>query len=150
MGRVTAGVRGINLREGDWVEEVATFDPTAENDILVVTDLGFGKRTPVAEFRLQHRGGYGLKLIQLTAKNGTVAGIRHVHETDQVLMVTERGMLIRINVDEIRADRTGDPGGARDSARRRRSGRVGGEARRGRRGRRGRAARPSRGRAGEA
>jgi DNA gyrase subunit A len=102
MGRVTAGVRGINLREGDWVEEVATFDPTAENDILVVTDLGFGKRTPVADFRLQKRGGYGLKLIQLTAKNGTVAAIRHVHESDQILILTEGGILIRLNVDEIR------------------------------------------------
>ncbi len=102
MGRVSAGVRGINLREGDWVEEVATFDPTAENDILVVTDLGFGKRTPVADFRLQQRGGYGLKAIQLTAKNGNVAAIRHVHESDQILVLTEKGILIRVNVDEIR------------------------------------------------
>ena len=102
MGRVSAGVRGINLREGDWVEEVATFDPSAENDILVVTDLGFGKRTPVADFRIQQRGGHGLKLIQLTSKNGTVAGIRHVHESDQILVLTEGGILIRMNVAEIR------------------------------------------------
>jgi len=102
MGRVSAGVRGINLREGDWVEEVATLDPTAENDILVVTDLGFGKRTPVADFRLQQRGGYGLKAIQLTSKNGTVAAIRHVHESDQILVLTEGGILIRMNVGEIR------------------------------------------------
>jgi DNA gyrase subunit A len=102
MGRVSAGVRGINLRGGDWVEEVATFDPTAENDILVVTDLGFGKRTPVADFRLQQRGGYGLKAIQLTARNGNVAAIRHVHESDQILVLTEKGILIRVNVDEIR------------------------------------------------
>ena len=102
MGRVSAGVRGINLREGDWVEEVATLDPTAENDILVVTDLGFGKRTPVADFRLQQRGGYGLKAVQLTSKNGTVAAIRHVHESDQILVLTEGGILIRMNVGEIR------------------------------------------------
>jgi len=102
MGRVSAGVRGINLREGDWVEEVATLDPTAENDILVVTDRGFGKRTPVADFRLQQRGGYGLKAIQLTSKNGTVAAIRHVHESDQILVLTEGGILIRMNVGEIR------------------------------------------------
>jgi DNA gyrase subunit A len=102
MGRVAAGVRGINLREGDWVEEVATFDPSDQNDILVVTDLGFGKRTAVDEFRVQRRGGFGLKLIQLTEKNGSVAGIRHVHESDQVLLLTERGMVIRMNVDEIR------------------------------------------------
>ena len=102
MGRVTAGVRGINLKKGDFVEEVATLDPVGENDILVVTDLGFGKRTAATEFRTQNRGGYGLKLIQLTDKNGNVAGIRHVHETDQVLILTEKGILIRMNVDEIR------------------------------------------------
>jgi DNA gyrase subunit A len=102
MGRVTAGVRGINLRDGDGVEEVATLDPDEENDILVVTDLGFGKRTAASEFRLQKRGGYGLKLIQLTDKNGSVAGIRHVHESDEVLILTERGILIRMRVDEIR------------------------------------------------
>jgi DNA gyrase subunit A len=101
MGRVTAGVRGIKLRPGDWVEEVATIDPGAENDILVVTDLGYGKRTPVAEFRTQQRGGFGVTLVRLTDKNGVVAGIRHVQEDDQVLMVSERGMLIRMNVAEI-------------------------------------------------
>jgi len=102
MGRVTAGVRGINLREGDFVEEVATVDPEEENDILVITDLGYGKRTPVNEFRLQRRGGYGVTLIRLTEKNGVVAGIRHVHQDDEVLLVTEGGMLIRMTVAEIR------------------------------------------------
>jgi DNA gyrase subunit A len=102
MGRVTAGVRGINLRKGDWVEEVATVDPNKQSDILVVTDLGFGKRTAVDEFRLQQRGGYGLKLIQLTAKNGAVAAIRHVEENDQLLILSERGMVMRTKVDEIR------------------------------------------------
>ncbi len=102
MGRVSAGVRGINLRKGDWVEEVATVSPDEENDILVVTDLGFGKRTPVSDFRLQRRGGYGMKLIQLTTKNGAVAGIRHVRDSDQVLILSEGGMVIRTNVSEIR------------------------------------------------
>jgi len=102
MGRVTAGVRGINLRKGDFVEEVATLDPSEENDILAVTNLGFGKRTPASDFRTQKRGGFGLKLIRLTEKNGYVAGIRHVHESDQVMILTEKGILIRMNVDEIR------------------------------------------------
>ena len=102
MGRVTAGVRGINLRKGDFVEEVAIFDPTEETDILVVTDLGYGKRTPIGEFRVQHRGGFGVKLIQLTEKNGVVAAIRHVDEGDEILVVTEGGMLIRMNAAEIR------------------------------------------------
>jgi DNA gyrase subunit A len=101
MGRVTAGVRGINLREGDFVEEFAAFDPAEENDILVVTDRGFGKRTQISEFRIQRRGGYGIKLIQLTEKNGVVAAIRYVREDDEILVVTEGGMLIRTNVGEI-------------------------------------------------
>jgi DNA gyrase subunit A len=102
MGRVSAGVRGINLRAGDFVEEVATVDPEAENDILVVTDLGYGKRTRVNEFRLQRRGGFGVTLIRLSKKNGVVAGIRHVHESDEILLVTEGGMLIRMTVAEVR------------------------------------------------
>jgi DNA gyrase subunit A len=102
MGRVTAGVRGINLRKGDFVEEVASVDPEDDHDILVVTDLGFGKRTAVSEFRLQGRGGYGVALIKLTTKNGNVVGMHHVYEDDQLLMVTEGGLLIRMNVSEIR------------------------------------------------
>lgn len=102
MGRTAAGVRGINLRKGDWVEEVAAFDVHSEVDILVVTDLGFGKRTPVSEFRLQGRGGFGVTLIRLTDRNGTVAGIRSVVESDQLMLVTEKGIIIRTNIDEIR------------------------------------------------
>lgn len=102
MGRVSAGVRGIHLRDGDWVEEVATFHPDDRHDILVVTSLGYGKRTPVEEFRVQQRGGYGITLVKLTDKNGTVTGIRHVQDDDQILVVTERGIIIRMAVDEIR------------------------------------------------
>jgi DNA gyrase subunit A len=102
MGRVSAGVRGINLREGDFVEEVAIFDATENNDILVVTDQGFGKRTEISEFRLQKRGGYGITLIRLTDKNGAVAAIRQVTEEDEILVVTEQGMMIRMNAGEIR------------------------------------------------
>jgi len=102
MGRVSAGVRGINLRDGDSVEEVAIFDAAEENDILVVSELGFGKRTAISEFRIQGRGGFGMKLIRLSEKTGAVAAIRHVHEDDEILVVTEGGMLIRMNVGEIR------------------------------------------------
>ncbi len=102
MGRVTAGVRGVNLRKKDYVEEVATIDPEDDHDILVVTDLGFGKRTAVSEFRLQGRGGYGVALIKLTKKNGNVVGMHHVYEDDQLLIVTEGGILIRMNISEIR------------------------------------------------
>jgi DNA gyrase subunit A len=102
MGRVTAGVRGINLRKKDFVEEVAIVNPEDDHDILVVTDLGFGKRTAVSEFRLQGRGGYGVALIKLTKKNGNVIGMHHVHEEEQLLIVTEGGILIRMSIAEIR------------------------------------------------
>jgi len=101
MGRVSSGVRGIRLRSGDWVEEVATIDPSDPGEVLVVTDRGFGKRTPVDEFRLQGRAGYGVTLIKLTEKNGVVAGMRVVHPEDQIMLVSEAGMMIRMNVDEI-------------------------------------------------
>ena len=102
MGRVSAGVRGINLRDGDTVEEVAIFAPEDDNDILVVTDQGFGKRTAISEFRIQNRGGYGITLIRLTDKNGAVAAIRHITEDDEILVITERGMMIRMIAGEIR------------------------------------------------
>ncbi|MCD4749075.1 MAG: DNA gyrase subunit A [Thermoanaerobaculales bacterium] len=102
MGRTAAGVRGINLRAGDWVKEVASFDAHCEDDILVVSDLGYGKRTPVSEFRLQGRGGFGVTLIRLTEKTGSVAGIRCVTPADHLMLVTEQGIVIRTTVDEIR------------------------------------------------
>ncbi len=105
MGRVAAGVRGIALRDGDFVEEMATFPENEGGDILVVSEKGFGKRTPVEEFRLQGRGGTGIILMHLTERTGAVAGIRHVHEDDDVLLVTAQGMLIRTRSAEIR--RTG-------------------------------------------
>ena len=102
MGRTAAGVRGINLRKGDWVEEVATVESNSEADVLVVTDLGFGKRTPISDFRLQGRGGFGVTLIRLTERNGTVVGILCVTESEQLMLVTEQGIVIRTAVDEIR------------------------------------------------
>jgi DNA gyrase subunit A len=102
MGRTAAGVRGITIGENDWVEEVASFEAESDADILVITDQGYGKRTPLSEFRIQGRGGKGIILIRLTERNGMVAGIRCVTEADQVLLVTEKGIVIRTRVEEIR------------------------------------------------
>lgn len=101
-GRVAAGVRGISLREGDWVEEAVVVEADSGADILVVTDKGYGKRTALTEFRVQHRGGQGIRLIQLNDKNGSVAGIRCLSEADQIILVTEKGIVIRTAADEIR------------------------------------------------
>lgn len=102
MGRTAAGVRGISIGEGDWVEEVASFAADSQADILVITTRGFGKRTSVSEFRVQGRGGKGITLVKLTDRNGMVAGIRSVTEADQVLLITEKGIVIRTRADEIR------------------------------------------------
>lgn len=102
MGRVAAGVRGIFLRENDWVVEMAKVPADSEADILVVTDRGYGKRTALEEFRTQQRGGQGIRLIQLTEKNGVVAGIRCVTDADQIILVTEKGIVIRTAASEIR------------------------------------------------
>ena len=97
MGRTAFGVRGIQLRDGDQVVamEVVTEDQT----LLTVCENGFGKRTAVAEYRRQTRGGIGLKNIQATDRNGLVVGIACVSDTDQLLLVTQGGQVIRMTTD---------------------------------------------------
>ncbi len=102
MGRTAAGVRGISLRGDDQVVEMASFPADSEADILVVTDRGYGKRSALEEFRIQQRGGKGIRLIQLTEKTGVVAGVRCVTEADHIMLVTEKGILIRTAAEEIR------------------------------------------------
>jgi DNA gyrase subunit A len=70
--------------------------------ILTITEKGFGKRTPVTAYRLQRRGGLGLSNVKITEKNGSVAGIAHVGDEDQILLITEQGMMIRTGIDSIR------------------------------------------------
>jgi DNA gyrase subunit A len=135
MGRGAAGVKGISLREGDYVVEMdvlpASGEPVPEpptegeepeiveaeadnedaevvasddrGEVLTITEKGFGKRTPVAAYRLQSRGGLGVTNIKTTEKNGKVAGISYVFEDDQVLLITEQGMIIRTSVADIRS-----------------------------------------------
>ncbi len=102
MGRVAAGVRGIHLRESDFVEVMATFSAEDTGEILAVSEGGFGKRTPVADFRLQGRGGNGVTLMKITRRTGKVAGMRHVSGDEDILLVTERGMVIRTNTAGVR------------------------------------------------
>ena len=99
MGRVAAGNIGIRLAEGDEVVgmEVLGEDPT----LLTVTEKGYGKRTRIEEFRVQARGGKGIFLIKCTAKNGPVVGSCQVKDHDQVMIVTEHGMIIRVRAGDI-------------------------------------------------
>jgi DNA gyrase subunit A len=102
IGRDTAGVRGISLREKDFVEVMAVVAADDAGDILVVAERGFGKRTPVSEFRLQGRGGSGVTLMKITEKTGNVAGMRYVVPDDDILIVTAQGMMIRTRAAEVR------------------------------------------------
>jgi DNA gyrase subunit A len=86
--------------ESDDVEVIASDE---RGQVLTVTEKGFGKRTPVSAYRLQSRGGIGVTNIKTTDKNGKVAGISYVFEDDQVLLITEQGMIIRTNVADIRS-----------------------------------------------
>jgi DNA gyrase subunit A len=86
--------------ESDDAEIIASDE---RGQVLTVTEKGFGKRTPVSAYRLQSRGGIGVTNIKTTEKNGKVAGISYVFEDDQVLLITEQGMIIRTNVADIRS-----------------------------------------------
>jgi DNA gyrase subunit A len=102
MGRVAAGVRGVTLRADDFVEVMAAFPADDQGDILVVAERGFGKRTPVAEFREQGRGGKGITLMRVTARTGNVAGMRHVQGDEDIMLVTAQGMMIRTSAAGVR------------------------------------------------
>jgi DNA gyrase subunit A len=100
MGRAAYGVRGITLREGDRVVGMEALDRNGE--ILSVTERGFGKRTPVDEYRLQSRGGLGIINLKVGPKTGEVIGARHVTASDGLMLITQEGMIIRINVSGVR------------------------------------------------
>ena len=99
MGRTAGGVRGIKLREGDEVVGMEIVEPGQE--ILVVTEKGYGKRTSEEEYRLQSRGGVGLKTIQITDKNGPMVAVKTVDNTEDLMLITINGMLIRMDVNDI-------------------------------------------------
>ncbi len=101
MGRDTTGVIGVTLRKGnDVVVEMDVVDEKAH--LLSVTENGYGKRSEVTEYRYQGRGGSGVINVRVTEKNGAVVGIKSVTDADQLLLITERGQLIRIKVKDIR------------------------------------------------
>ena len=102
MGRVAAGVRGISLRGDDFVETMAAFPADDKGEILVVAERGFGKRTPVADFREQGRGGKGITLMKVTSRIGNVAGMRHLSGDEDIMLVTAKGMMIRTSAAGVR------------------------------------------------
>ncbi len=101
MGRNTAGVKAIELEEGDEVVGLARTEPERDQ-VLAVCERGYGKRTSLEEFRAQNRGGKGIILIDASDRNGPVIGVTLVKPTDGVMIITDRGQTIRLRVDEIR------------------------------------------------
>ncbi|MFC1590462.1 DNA gyrase subunit A [Candidatus Omnitrophota bacterium] len=100
MGRSAKGVKGIRLKKGDEVMGMELVRPDAT--ALTVTQAGFGKRTPFKEYRVQSRGGKGITNIKVTKKNGQAVGLMSVKEGDEVMLITEKGMIVRSPVREIR------------------------------------------------
>ena len=100
-GRTSMGVRGIRLRDGDYVVAAARAKPGKA--VLTITENGYGKRSPVEDYRVTARGAYGVKNYGLTDKTGAVVGVKVVDGSEDVLLVTQSGTIIRTDVDAIRS-----------------------------------------------
>lgn len=99
MGRVSTGVRAIKLRPGDEVVSACICE--RDRQVLVITEKGYGKRTNAAEYRLQTRGGIGLKSMNITEKTGKMCGLLIVDGTEDIMLINDAGVVIRMSVDEI-------------------------------------------------
>ena len=98
-GRVSMGVRGINLSDGD---EIIGMQLCSQGDyLLIVSEKGMGKRTSMSEFSVQNRGGKGVKCYKITEKTGTVVGVKAVNDDNEVMMITTEGIIIRIACSDI-------------------------------------------------
>jgi DNA gyrase subunit A len=100
MGRSAYGVRGITLREDD--EVVAMEVVKAGGTLLTVAQNGYGKRTVLEEYRLQSRGGVGIINIQTSDRNGKVVGMAYVSEDDEVMLISQQGMILRMKAGDVR------------------------------------------------
>ncbi len=101
MGRDTRGVRGIDLREGDHVIGMDILDGD-DQKVLAISANGYGKRTPIGEWRVQNRGGLGIIAMETSERNGPLVALRVVREDDQIMVITNGGQIIRTFVNEIR------------------------------------------------
>ncbi|MBQ4226276.1 MAG: DNA gyrase subunit A [Oscillospiraceae bacterium] len=100
MSRVAHGVRAIKLREDDHVVSMARVREGAS--VITVSDKGFGRRTPLESYRIQNRGGYGMKNYKISDEKGSVCGIKVVDETDDLIIISNNGVIIRIRVSDVR------------------------------------------------
>jgi DNA gyrase subunit A len=101
MGRVARGVRGITLRDGDALVGMATFPHDTKESLLTVCERGYGKRTALSEYPTKNRGGLGVITIRTSARNGKVVAVRVVEADDHLILITDRGKLIRVPVSGV-------------------------------------------------
>ncbi|ANK60601.1 DNA gyrase subunit A [Loigolactobacillus backii] len=99
MGRSATGVRGIRLREGDYV--VGSDLLTADSEVLVISENGYGKRTSAKQYPIKGRGGKGIKTVNVTDKNGPLAGLTTVNGNEDVMLITNTGVVIRFHVSDV-------------------------------------------------
>jgi DNA gyrase subunit A len=102
MGRTAYGVKGITLEEGNEVIGMETITPDSTTSILTVTEGGYGKRTPVGEYRVQCRGGKGIISVKTTERNGLAIGFLQVRDGDEIMLMAAQGKVLRCKVDDIR------------------------------------------------
>nr|WP_125756862.1 DNA gyrase subunit A [Lacticaseibacillus hegangensis] len=96
MGRSATGVRGVRLRDGDYVVGSDILNPDSE--VFVISEKGYGKRTAAAEYPIKGRGGKGIKTANITEKNGPLAGVTTVDGTEDIMVITDAGVMIRFNI----------------------------------------------------
>jgi DNA gyrase subunit A len=99
IGRTARGIRGIRLGKGDEVVGMEVVVPHSQ--ILTVTQYGFGKRTPMSEYRVQNRGGTGIFTVKRTPKTGDVVGLKSVVEEDELMIISDKGKIIRLKASDI-------------------------------------------------
>jgi len=103
MGRAARGVKGITLGKDDFLVSMDILSPGAVgSSILSATENGFGKRSPIEDYRLQSRGGKGIITVKTTARNGKLVGTQQITDQDEVMLITDRGKIIRLRCGEIR------------------------------------------------
>ena len=99
MSRIATGVKGVNLRDGDTVVGASVI--TDQDEVLIITEKGFGKRTVATEYPTKGRGGKGMQTAKITEKNGSLAGLMTVKGDEDLMIITDTGVMIRTNVDNI-------------------------------------------------
>lgn len=99
MGRSATGVRGVRLRDDDYVVGSAILGPTS--NVFVISEKGYGKQTPADEYAIKGRGGKGIKTINITEKNGPLAGLTTVNGEEDIMLITDKGVMIRFGVENV-------------------------------------------------